>query len=44
MFYVMFFALIEDPLSIYFTDPAAQVRRKRVGGFRGQEFSEGCVM
>lgn len=24
-------------------DPAAQVRRKRVGGFRGQEFSEGWV-
>lgn len=30
---------------IYLTpeDPAAQVHRKRVGGFRGQEFSEGWV-
>ncbi|KAE9449054.1 hypothetical protein C3L33_19041, partial [Rhododendron williamsianum] len=33
-------------LRIYLTpeDPAAQVHRKRVGGFRGKEFSEGYVM
>lgn len=28
---------------VFTVDPEAQMRRKRSGGFRGQEFHEGCV-